>query len=425
MRRDAIRRLLWLGVSVAFAVQAWGAATNVIRRAADYLVAHQLGAGHWGEEGFVGECTIGLCRAYELLVRPEYRQAAEKAGTYFLDQAGYDGDQGRYLATNTLYAAEAYALSRLSRISNNPLDNFWRTALENFFEEVRQRSYSTSNFIDDIVMGYGSKYEGTALYDLSRFTAAAAYVGDQDLAVWRQGVIDLLGEIDNNDDMPVTALGAAVWALALSGGLDSTVISGSSTILNGKALNELPDLLASLQAPDGSFAWYFDGSFPGFTEPTVMGSLALRQVGGYESNIQAAIAVLATGVNPQGGAYFEIGKSESGSAFYYAGETLEVLEPLAVVLFRRGFINRDDRVDLGDDIFMLNYIFAGGAAPGCMDAADVNDDGELDIADPIYLLGWQFRDGPPPPPPFEICGADTTPDDLDCATFPLCAVVGP
>ncbi|MBN1421175.1 MAG: hypothetical protein JXP34_20550 [Planctomycetes bacterium] len=88
--------------------------------------------------------------------------------------------------------------------------------------------------------------------------------------------------------------------------------------------------------------------------------------------------------------------------------------------FTRSDPNADGRMDLGDPVFVLNYLFASGAAPTCLRAADCNDDGAIDLGDPIALLGTIFAGGPPPPPPYLECGPDPTPDDLSCESFGQC-----
>jgi len=40
--------------------------------------------------------------------------------------------------------------------------------------------------------------------------------------------------------------------------------------------------------------------------------------------------------------------------------------------------------------------------------------------DPIYMLSYLFVGGAPPPPPFIECGADPTEDALDCDNFDYC-----
>jgi len=86
--------------------------------------------------------------------------------------------------------------------------------------------------------------------------------------------------------------------------------------------------------------------------------------------------------------------------------------------FRRGDSNFDCRVDISDATYTLNFLFAGGGSPACLDGADANDTGRVDISDAIYTLGYLFLSsaGPPAPGP-DVPGPDPTADDLpDCAS---------
>ena len=77
--------------------------------------------------------------------------------------------------------------------------------------------------------------------------------------------------------------------------------------------------------------------------------------------------------------------------------------------FVRGDANQDTNIDLADALFVADYLFANGAVPPCLDAADVNDDGVHDISDPLYLIRHLFIVGSPPPPaPFPTAGPDPT-----------------
>ncbi len=91
--------------------------------------------------------------------------------------------------------------------------------------------------------------------------------------------------------------------------------------------------------------------------------------------------------------------------------------------FRRGDANADARLDLSDSVFTLQALFLGGAGPRCADAADSNDDGNVDISDALFTLIHLFLGGPVPPAPGLQCGADGTPDDLDCASYETCEIV--
>lgn len=87
--------------------------------------------------------------------------------------------------------------------------------------------------------------------------------------------------------------------------------------------------------------------------------------------------------------------------------------------WRRGDVNGDAITNLADGIAGLTYLFNGGVAE-CLDAVDANDDGELDISDPLWLVGYLFAGGAAPPEPFPGCGSDPTPDGLGCASYGGC-----
>ncbi len=70
---------------------------------------------------------------------------------------------------------------------------------------------------------------------------------------------------------------------------------------------------------------------------------------------------------------------------------------------------------------MLDYLFIGGTAPNCKDAADADDNGVLEIIDAVYLLNFLFLGGLAPAEPFPTCGPDPTPEGLGCKSFAPCA----
>ncbi len=92
------------------------------------------------------------------------------------------------------------------------------------------------------------------------------------------------------------------------------------------------------------------------------------------------------------------------------------------ILFKRGEVNGDGRIDISDVIGILTNIFLGTADPICIKAANINDDLRYDISDPIYLLSHLFSGTADPPPPFDSCGVDPTEDGLSCDSFPECAL---
>jgi hypothetical protein len=65
-----------------------------------------------------------------------------------------------------------------------------------------------------------------------------------------------------------------------------------------------------------------------------------------------------------------------------------------------GDANSDHAIDISDAVFVISYIFSGGAAPGDCNGThglgDANGDGAVDISDAVYLISFIFSGGPAP-----------------------------
>jgi len=97
--------------------------------------------------------------------------------------------------------------------------------------------------------------------------------------------------------------------------------------------------------------------------------------------------------------------------------------------FVRGDTNSDGSINLTDGVVPLLYLFSGGAAPVCLDAADTNDTGSVEITDAIIVFSWLFSGGAAPASPSplspgyssEECAADPTDDGIGCdRPSPVC-----
>ncbi|MEZ5359893.1 MAG: lectin like domain-containing protein [Candidatus Zixiibacteriota bacterium] len=62
----------------------------------------------------------------------------------------------------------------------------------------------------------------------------------------------------------------------------------------------------------------------------------------------------------------------------------------------RGDANSDGSVNIGDAVYIINYIFKGGPAPNPITNGDSNCDGSCNIGDAVYLVNFIFRGGPAP-----------------------------
>ena len=66
------------------------------------------------------------------------------------------------------------------------------------------------------------------------------------------------------------------------------------------------------------------------------------------------------------------------------------------VTFLCGDANGDEEVNIGDAVFIINYVFRSGAAPDPLEAGDANCDGQTNIGDAVYIISYIFRDGSEP-----------------------------
>ncbi|NMC44618.1 MAG: hypothetical protein GYA46_11935 [candidate division Zixibacteria bacterium] len=61
-----------------------------------------------------------------------------------------------------------------------------------------------------------------------------------------------------------------------------------------------------------------------------------------------------------------------------------------------GNANADLMINVGDAVFLINYIFRGGPAPQPARAGDANCDGKISVGDAVYIISYVFRGGPAP-----------------------------
>lgn len=61
-----------------------------------------------------------------------------------------------------------------------------------------------------------------------------------------------------------------------------------------------------------------------------------------------------------------------------------------------GDTNCDFVIDIGDVVYLLNYLFRGQQPPVTPAMGDTNADGVIDLGDVIYLINYLFKGGPPP-----------------------------
>jgi len=60
-----------------------------------------------------------------------------------------------------------------------------------------------------------------------------------------------------------------------------------------------------------------------------------------------------------------------------------------------GDANGDGKVSISDIVYLITYIFKGGAEPFPPCKANVNGDNKVSVGDVVYLINYLFKGGPP------------------------------
>ncbi|MEE9443283.1 MAG: PQQ-binding-like beta-propeller repeat protein [candidate division Zixibacteria bacterium] len=66
------------------------------------------------------------------------------------------------------------------------------------------------------------------------------------------------------------------------------------------------------------------------------------------------------------------------------------------VQFACGDANGDGTTNVGDAVYLINYVFKSGSAPNPVEAGDANCDGSTNVGDAVYIINYVFKGGAGP-----------------------------
>jgi hypothetical protein len=335
--------LVALGASSALATVSV-AYDNAAARVGSHLVTSQAGNGSWaGEENFTGAIIAGLSDAYQAYGTPAYKSTAEAGAGFII------GNNSHYLGD------EAYGLTRVSDLQANPGSNTYFNAVKTYYNTtIGSTPAATNSYLNTFVNHYSNpappdtEDESQPVIFLAYHTMAAYHVDAAQKGLWRQKLVDTLGNVDDADYFPVESLGAAIWALAHTGnGLDGTTISGSSTQLAGLTLAQLPDKLKQqmILAGDNVGSSYYDFGHTdgGYTEDTAMALMGLQAAAdaGYGTGLASYLAsgrdAIAGAVEPDGTTQLDVAQTYNTDMYVYGGRMLEAVPEPTSCLILAGF----------------------------------------------------------------------------------------
>jgi len=125
--------------------------------------------------------------------------------------------------------------------------------------------------------------------------------------------------------------------------------------------------------------------------------LAVDPLGMFPYLTPASLLVIANASGLAPGLYIDTIFIQSLVEDSSAIQTLAVPVMMTVDGFRVcGDANGDNTIDIGDAVYLVDYVFREGSAPASFKSADTNLDGTVNIGDIVVIVGFIFRSGPPP-----------------------------
>jgi len=132
-----------------------------------------------------------------------------------------------------------------------------------------------------------------------------------------------------------------------------------------------------------------DSTFGSYDEVTVM----------YDTSV--VMPILA---ELDGSYFWRVQAVDLGDSATWSTETFIFFTEHVTCCIARGNVDHDPtgQIDIGDLVYMVDFMFTGGPAPICFDEGDVDasDVEPIDIADLVYLVDYMFNSGAPPTPCF-------------------------
>ena len=85
-----------------------------------------------------------------------------------------------------------------------------------------------------------------------------------------------------------------------------------------------------------------------------------------------------------------------GDVYVTGGATSDDYITIKYYQVLRADMNRDGVIDIGDVIYLINYLYRDGPSPQPLVIGDATCGGEVDVSDIVFLINYLFKGGPPP-----------------------------
>ncbi|MCP4567218.1 MAG: PKD domain-containing protein [FCB group bacterium] len=68
----------------------------------------------------------------------------------------------------------------------------------------------------------------------------------------------------------------------------------------------------------------------------------------------------------------------------------------SISLLQRGEVNGDGNINVGDAVYLINYVFKSGETPEPLDRGDANCDLSVNVGDAVWVINYVFKSGSAP-----------------------------
>jgi len=68
----------------------------------------------------------------------------------------------------------------------------------------------------------------------------------------------------------------------------------------------------------------------------------------------------------------------------------------SIMMGMRGDANNDAVINVGDAVYIINYVFKGGSAPIPVEGGNANCDAAVNVGDAVYIINYVFKGGQAP-----------------------------
>ena len=96
---------------------------------------------------------------------------------------------------------------------------------------------------------------------------------------------------------------------------------------------------------------------------------------------------------PESGA-FTIAWLATDSMGGFCQDSIDII--IWIIPYICGDANGDKAINVGDAVYVINYIFKSGPAPAPGAAGDANCDGAVNVGDAVHVINYIFKSGPAP-----------------------------